>query len=431
MVVAITLLVISLFAAAQVLTSGMRVSGDTRARVVASNLATQTIEGLRASAVDPTKFSNIPVGTTVLASQKISGTTFTVTQEARWVGQRSSVSNCETGGDTTQILRVTAVVTWPNMNGTKPVQSSTTFSPPVGAYSASEGSIAAKVMNAAGQPVSTVTVSTTGGTVTTPVVTGTDGCAFFQSLAPGTYTVSVAKAGYVTDQPTSTQSVSVVAGQIAPLTFNFDQASTIGFTGFTGATPAAAGIKISVGNTSLQPYGLTTYNAGTTSLNNLFPFTTGYTVFAGSCTDSNPLGLNTGRQPFYPGATATPTAVTPGTTTAGVTAPLYALAISVVNQSGTAQANATASALASAPSNGGTCPAGTPSYTLTTTSSAAPIGQSTTGVPLGHFTITAFSSNGSKTGNVKVWVKPDGVWAVDASGNATTKYTGAVSITVK
>src|SRR5581483_4584607 len=183
-VVAISLLLVSLLAASQMLTSGMQVSGDTRSRVVAANLATQSLEAIRATATDPSQFSTLTPGRTV-TTQTVGATTYTITKDVQWVGQRATASNCDAGGGGTQILRATAVITWPRMHNTAPVQSATTFSPPVGAFSSNAGSVAAKVINAAAAPVSFVTVTATGAT-TQSIVTASDGCAFFANLTPGT-----------------------------------------------------------------------------------------------------------------------------------------------------------------------------------------------------------------------------------------------------
>jgi hypothetical protein len=261
-------------------------------------------------------------------------------------------------------------------------------------------------------------------------VTGDDGCAFFAFLPTGTYTVSLAKAGYVGSQQvvSPSQTASVTAGQTSALTFDFDQAASMTTT-FSGLTPAT-NIKVSVANTALQPNGAFSYAVGTTTLSPLYPFTTGYTVFAGSCTDANPLGLNTTRNRFYPTAAPVPVVIDPAATGTG-TAPLYPLSVLAVNTSNVGVSNATVTITSTASTAGGACPGGTPTYNLPNTGSGTPtaLGTSSAGVPLGHYTITATS--GSKSGTQKIWVKPDGTYAVDTAGNSTTLFVGPVAVTVK
>src|SRR3982074_2332901 len=64
-VMAISLLVIVLLAVARMFSSSIAVSGDTRNRVVAANLATQDLEQVRGFAADPIKFTtSIALGRT-------------------------------------------------------------------------------------------------------------------------------------------------------------------------------------------------------------------------------------------------------------------------------------------------------------------------------------------------------------------------------
>src|SRR4051812_5162839 len=149
-VVAITVLVIALVGAAALFGNGIIVSGNTRNRVVAAQLATEALEKVRGTAADATKFTSIVVGQTVY-NRTVNGVTYTVTQDEQFVGQRSTQSSCDSpGSNNGQIMQVSAAVSWRGMAGTKPVQQTTALSPPVGAYSASTGSIAVKVYNSSG-----------------------------------------------------------------------------------------------------------------------------------------------------------------------------------------------------------------------------------------------------------------------------------------
>lgn len=437
--IAVSLLVVCLLAASQMLISGMNVSGDTRARIVATHLATKTLEDLRAIASDPTTFTQMPVGQAALVGQKVGGDTFIVTRNVQWVGQRATASNCDAGGGGTQILRATAVVTWANMHGTAPVQSTTTFAPPVGAYSSSSGSIAAHVVDASNAPVPFVTATVSGGPTTSPaIITGADGCAFFPFLLPGTYTVTLSAPGYVGGQevanPTATP--TVVAGTINGFDMPYDKQGSLSVTGYSGGYTPATGLKVSLGNLNLTASSQVTYTPPNTfpgaawAISPLFPYAAGYTVFAGSCTDSNPNGKDTNRNYFYPSANISPILV-PANGSASTTVPLYPLAIKTTNSTGsTALGPATMTLTSTAPTSSGACPSGTPTYNLVSSSSTATGATSTTGVPLGHYQITATTGSGqnAKTGTLKVWVRPDGVWAVDAAGNATTLFAGPVTV---
>ncbi len=118
------------------------------------------------------------------------------------------------------------------MAGTNPVQSTTALSPPVGAYSASTGSIAVKVFDSTGAVSQNVNVKVQGPLTQTQQTTS-EGCAFFPFLDVGTYAVSVIEGTGVGDQEnvTPTQNTSVSVGQTASLLFNYDTAATIDETG--------------------------------------------------------------------------------------------------------------------------------------------------------------------------------------------------------
>ncbi len=448
--VAITVLVIAMLGAALLFENAIIASGNTRNRVIAANLATQQLETVRGTAADPTKFTSIPQGQSVITTpdQLVNGIQFTVTQDVQFVGQSSSTSSCDTPGSTTgQIMQVSETVTWPDMSGTAPVQNVTTLAPPVGAYSASSGSIGVKVFDSTGAVADNVTVQAVGPAAPSPQQTTAEGCAYFAFLPVGTYAVTITEGTGVGDQElvAPVQNASVSIGQTTSLQFQYDSPATIVAT-LQAAPPAhASGMSISVVNTGLQPYGQFSFPAAgagdVTSSPALFPYQSGYVVFAGNCTDNNPLGKDTSRNPFYPTATPVPVAVTPNGSTAA-TVPLYPLnvhvqnsaAVAVTGTTPTAAETSTFAAPYSAVCTSGTATGSAPTLGLTTLTAT---GDSLTNLPLGHFTLKATCTRGmpacttaNKTGSVNVWVKPDGVYSVSATGAALTKYPGAIVVVV-
>jgi Tfp pilus assembly protein PilV len=431
-VLAVSLLVVAMLAIAQMFSASILVSGDTRSRVVAANLATQSIEQLRGFANDPIKFTtSIPIGRTV-STQTVGQVTYTITQDTEWVGQRAATSDCDSTPGSAQVLRATSSVTWPHMGATQPVQSTTTLSPPVGAYDPNSGSIAAKVFSASGGAQAGVPVTAVGPTSQTEVTTA-DGCAFFAYQTAGTYTVSLSAGGYVGDQEVASpsQTASVTVGGTTSLQFNYDLAARINVLGWSNPAPVAAtGLPVSVANTGLQPYRSFSFSPGTSSLAPLYPYTSGYVLFAGSCTDADPIGLDTSSNPFYPGFSPTSVAVTPG---GAVSAPvtLYRLALLVVDGTNKPITGTTLAATAT----GVTCPGGAPTYGVATTGSTGvypSVPNSTTGVSLGKLHISTTSGKPITCPSINpscadVWVKPDGTY--DTTG--TTKLTGAVILPVK
>jgi Tfp pilus assembly protein PilV len=437
-VVASTLLLVAFLGAAGLFEAGTHVSGDTRQRVVAAQLASAAIEKIRGPAADPALFTSEVVPGQTVTTQTVNGLQFTVTQQEQWVSQTATTSSCQSGGDggTNAILQLTESVTWAGAGATAPVQSTTVLSPPAGAYSAATGSIAAQVLNAAGLPVVGAAVSISGTGSQTQSTTA-EGCAFFAYLTPGTYTVKVTAGTGVSDQEVliPSQTTSVTVGQTASLTFNYDTAATITITGWAGpsaATPAT-NIPIGIANTGLLPYSQYSYPAGTTNLTPLFPYPSGYTVFAGNCTDSNPVGLDTSRNKFYNNPGTLTTSVSPGGTSTA-TVPLYDMPVTVT-KSGVPVVGATLTMTETTYSN--PQPPATPVCTSGSGSGSPPIlglvptaagGTSTTAVPLGHWTITATS--GAKHGSVNIWRRITGVFAVTAAGASTGSALPTVTVPV-
>ena len=433
-VVASTLLLLSFLAAAALFERGTAVSGDTRLRVIAAQLASSAIEKIRGPAADPSKFTTaINPGTTV-TTQTVNGLKFTLTEEQQWVAQSSTTSACDSGGaGSNAILQVTESVTWTGAGATAPVRSVTVLSPPAGAYSAATGSIAAKVLNAAGQPVINAAVSIAGTTSDSETTTD-QGCAFFAFLTPGAYTVSVTAGTGVSDQEqlVPSQNTSVTVGQTSSLQFNYDTAATITVGGFSGSVATkATNIPIGLGNAALLPYRQYSYAAGTTTMTPLFPATGGYTVFAGNCTDNNPVGLDTIGNVFYNNPGTTPVSVAPGSTTVA-TVPLYDLPITVTS-AGNPAVGATLTmtettgyaAPYTAVCTSGSASGSAPTLGLVTTVAG---GVSLTAIPLGHWTINA--TFGTKHATVKIWRRITGVFNVTAAGASTGSALATVPMAV-
>jgi Tfp pilus assembly protein PilV len=441
MLVAVSILLIALIAAAFMFQSGMKVSGDTRQRVVAAHLATQQLEAVRGPAADPAKFKSV---VSDHAGQEIfdvtvNGIDFRITQDIQFVSQTSNSSSCDGGSITNGLIaQVTERVTWSNMGATQPVQVTTALSPPVGAYSQTSGGFAVKVVNAQGQPMPNIDVQIVGPVVDT-IATTTEGCAFFAYVPPGSYTASVIDGTGVGDQGELTPSISkpVLVGQIASHVFNYDMAATIDHAGWSisgGATVPATGLPISVANNGLQPYFAYSFAPGTTSMTPLYPYTSGYTLFAGNCADNNPIGKDGAKNLFYPGLSPTPVGVTAGGSTSAAIE-LFTLPVAVTS-GGLPVPNATVTATTT------DFPTGSPNIPICTDggSSGSPstiglvstdaAGNSLTGVPLGHWSITATSGPLSNATPVNIWVTPTGVYDVTSSGAQTGPPLTSVSVVI-
>lgn len=415
LMVAISIFAILMAAAALSMNGALNMTRNNRSRSVAANLASQEMDSIEAK-----DFNTIPVGQSPATTQTIDGVVYTLNLETEWVSPSASTSNCAGGiGADPAYLRVTVSVTWPQMNGVLPVQSQTVITPPVGTYDANSGNIAVSILdrNAGPQQSMPVTVTDTSGNATT-LITTKDGCAFFAYLAPGKYTVSVHVDGYVNDQRqiTPTTTVVVVAGSTVTAQFSYDLESELDVTmvGAAGGT-VPDGVPMTIANTGLLPNGLmgivgTGRTGPSRAIQGLFPFLSGYQVWAGQCLDADPQGINpTNGQPYYPGATRDPAfGMTPGATTTGnVNVP--SLSIQVLNGAGLPVVGAQVQVVhAPDPVNG--CTAG---LTLTLKGTTDSTGTISAALPFGQWQLQVVSKT-----PVTSW--PTVTLAPPAGGNTAT-----------
>jgi hypothetical protein len=286
------------------------------------------------------------------------------------------------------------------MGGVAPVTSQTLLTPPSGTFDPDDGHILVQAFNRDALPLAGQTVSL-AGPETASQTTTTDGCAFFAYLDPGTYTVTLSGTGYVDrqgNQP-ATQTVAVTASQISRLQFDYDRAATLSVglvvpsgavipTGTYGIAMTVANSNLTVGTKSFQQ--AATGSGTTRTITPLFPYASGYQVWAGDCADADPAAYSGGSR----GAVL---ASNPAGTTSG-SATLDAVDVVVRRSNGTLQSGATVSAIHAA---GTGCTAG---ETLTTTTTTNASGQLRLAVPYGAWTIRAVS--GTRTGTATITLDP-------------------------
>ncbi|GAA0635526.1 hypothetical protein GCM10009547_44590 [Sporichthya brevicatena] len=319
----------------------MHVTSDDRNRVRAASLASREIDIVRSAfnspAIGPKQVeagevlnpNPLPGGTTG-APLVIDGVPFTVKRVAEWTQQGASNGPCDVdaGGGNAPLayLRVTAEVSWPNMGSTQPVKSSTLLTPPLGTFAQGTGHLRVTVVDQTGDRVEgrQVTLSGPGGTVSQTTADG--GCSFFAGLPVGTYTASVSAPGGIdrnTWEPTSTQTVSVIANTIAQA--NLAYATAAGVTAALAPSlpefPPAKNIPLTAANTAFTPNGRRVLPGdGSQRTFRAWPFPDGIDLWAGSCNDADPIATGGERQ--------NPVVLTPGSSvTADV--PLVPLTVNV------------------------------------------------------------------------------------------------------
>ncbi|MEI7647165.1 MAG: prepilin-type N-terminal cleavage/methylation domain-containing protein [Actinomycetes bacterium] len=387
-------------------------------RVAAANLASRELEIARnvfnasstgpitiAADLDVTNGYPLPGGTAG-SPLVVDSVPYTVFRRAEWLPAGTGQSPCDGGsGVTYPTLAVNVKVTWPYMGQVKPIESNTLLTPPKGVLASSTSFVAVKVVgsNGLGKEDVPVTVSGTGGTYT--ATTAEDGCATVAVATTGTYTASLNSSGWVDFYGASNPSKSVTASasSISRLTFNYDRAGSLELNLTTAAGYALpTGLRsVTLGNTGLQPSGTQIKDIGTggnATITTLWPFSDGYTLWAGSCGQSDPAAAGGSRA----SAVVVPSAG--GASTATQLAPVR---VNVTTSTGSAIAAATVTAT---PLSTTTCVATENPLTLGVTNSS---GQLQTSLPAGSWTL-----------------KVTGKTAVGAWPNTPVLLPGSAAVTV-
>jgi prepilin-type N-terminal cleavage/methylation domain-containing protein len=214
----------------------LRTTGAARGnieRTQATSLVTGQIEAVRS--MDTLAIVDGKSVTTSL----VNGTTYTITQTANFVASDADASICSGNSSTLAYKLVTVTVTWPNMGTIKPVRADTLKAVGIGTdgLDATKGTLAIRVGGATNNAIENVTVTLSPGG--TSRVTGSDGCAVFTGLTPGSYSATTSATGYVSslNVPVATATgLGVAAGEVRRGAILLDAARTL-----VVATDAAAG----------------------------------------------------------------------------------------------------------------------------------------------------------------------------------------------
>ncbi len=403
-IIAFSMFVAVLGPAAALMQRATLVSGNVQNRVVAANLATQELEIVRSQAnyTFSTLVTNYLGSSTTIVN--ISGVPYKVTQVLQWAPGAYAPGGCGTSADGSAnlqpVLLATESVTWPAMYaGESPVTESTTFTPPIGSYSATTGNISIQVLGAKGQAQTNVPVTVTNSGGSTPysqtVNTDSSGCAFFPFLATGNYNVTLSTPilgeTYVSPSGATTPSITlgVASSQTADYQFYYDQAAAITFpTTLPNYTlPLQEGLTLA--NSQMAGLGTTITDpipSGTpTQINDLFPFPSGDYVWLGTC-----YSYQAGTQSF---SGLSPTPLSPGqTTTATLGYSPYSIEATYNGQQ-VAGAQVTISMMdptsTTTPQYNQNCTGPSPSYNIQVVSSTSSTNPSLVYLPLGAISFTA------------------------------------------
>jgi hypothetical protein len=279
-------------------------SGNNKHRSVASALAQEDQDRMRA--FKTTDLSNYDETRTVT----VAGVDYTIESAGRWVSDSSGALSCSNATQRANYLKITSAVTWRKMR-IKPITLQSLVAPPPGSFNASQGNLVAQLQNQAGGPVAGVPV-TLGPPADATETTEADGCAVFGAVTAGSYDLSFSRAGFVDPGGVNgvTDSVSVVASTTTTRTYQYAEAGRIAVSFDTqvgSGTPQPAQARaVSVSNPNLPSPGTRVFNPSggaqsTIDATSLFPFTSGYGVYAGSCPEADPTAYNPDYYNTYPG----------------------------------------------------------------------------------------------------------------------------------
>ena len=270
-------------------------------RTIAANVATRLIDRLHAIPA-----GQLPDGQMVPQTVRSAGNVFTATITTSLVGEGASLSDsaCDSGG-ALSARRISVVVTWVDMGSIRPVRSDTLRQLTVGEVDPTKGVAAVKVVDRNAKPAANQVVTLNPGNL--QFTTGDDGCAVFSKLTPGSYTVSLATAGYV-DQgglATPARGITVAAGAVTKDPgFVYDRAASLALSYFLPvgdsatsypplpSTGVTLGNAAFTGNSRSYPVctATTAYCAalgGAGIVTGLFPSPQGYLPWAGACADAS------------------------------------------------------------------------------------------------------------------------------------------------
>jgi Tfp pilus assembly protein PilV len=271
-----------------------RATARERLRARANDLAEQDLERTRSLRIGD--LSTLNQTRTVT----LDGTNFTVVSRSQFLTETATTSTCASGTGSRDYLQLTSTVTWPNMGPDPAVTASTIVSPPSGSLVPNAGSLLVSVDNSQGNGISGVTLTGSGAGSFTGT-TGPTGCVLWRNLPAGTYSMiaSGAASGMVDPNgvPPASQTVSVVDQGTNTVTLVYDRPGAINNVTFqtraynTNALVGSSADSLIVFNSGMNVaklVGTPGVPLSSYSVSNLFPFSSPYSVYAGTCNQNNP-----------------------------------------------------------------------------------------------------------------------------------------------
>ena len=291
--VLVSALIVVLITAAvvQVLTATGRASTEERHRAQAFSVAQEDQARLRSLQISTLQQGLEPRTVTV------AGTPFTVTSTATYVSAKTGTTKC--GGEgKADYVRIGSSVTWPTMHeGAAPIVIESIVSPISGSVDATSGGIAVTILNSRNEGVPGVPISGSGP-ATFFGSTNSEGCALFGGEPTGKYSITAKPSGTewvdFNGKAPEAFNVEVTGGVTSYKELHYDHAGHLKVlfsvrsreTGEPVEAKTDAFIVTNTEMTTARTFG--TLGTMTSTLETeplpLYPFKSGYSVYAGYCT---------------------------------------------------------------------------------------------------------------------------------------------------
>jgi type II secretory pathway pseudopilin PulG len=226
-------------------------------------------------------------------------TQFTVHSTGNAINDITSAPSCGEGTYKVDYVQVTSAVTWPGMSNAEKARIVSKLAPSKGSLSPTKGSLAVSVTNQAQAPMPGV--SFYGGSGAINGSTDATGCAIFPNLPEGNYSVTVSgeAAGLVNKEGKGSElaTLPVAGGDTRRSAFEFDHPGTIPVefkyrVGSEEKFLTSSADSVVVNNTGMKQARIFGTPGGTrlttVEATPLYPFSSAYTIYAGSCASNNP-----------------------------------------------------------------------------------------------------------------------------------------------
>jgi Tfp pilus assembly protein PilV len=273
--------------------AGTRASAEERHRAQAEGLAQTDLTRMRTMRISD--LSNLHESKLVT----IEKTPYTIESDAEFETDKTGTASCVKGTASADYIQIRSTITWPSIGSREPVVEQSLVAPPNGSVSEKSGSLAIQVENSKTEGIEGVGLSGTGpGTFSGE--TGETGCVIFGDLPEGNYTLNLTIPGASSSlvdangEPLQPVSTSVVGESTNTVALQYDEPGEIEthFQTMVGGklVPSSADsiVAFNLGMHEPKAFGTPGTAQEKITAGKLFPFSSPYAVYAGSCKEDNP-----------------------------------------------------------------------------------------------------------------------------------------------